>query len=188
MTMTLVCTCDKDAEGRRVEGASSPDCPAHDPAAAEAAMLRERMRLHSQQPERDDEFYDEVDFPGTVVKAGAYGERSFAVGRECRVAGLTLPKGLEVVRIILKLGPRFRASPEAPEGVHRPYAAYEGEDCVVFEQEALRLKGWKTHRLVPELQGAFYLLVRNTTADDLRFEGTVRFAEDRVPEPEHQEI
>lgn len=152
----------------------------------EPPTLRERMRLHSRQPDRDDDFFESLDFPGAVVKAGRYGERTFAFSRECRVVGLRLPKGLVVERVVLKLGHRFRPTPES--GDPRPFSVYEGEDCLVFEGEAVRGGEWKKHRLVPELQAGLYVVVRNTTEDDLRFEGTIRLTADKVPEPEHEEV
>lgn len=153
----------------------------------EPPTLRERMRLHSRQPERDDEFSESLDFPGVVVKAGRYGERTFAFSRECRVVGLRLPKGFLVERVVLKIGHRFRPIPESGEA--RLFSTYEGEDCLVFEgEEAVRAGEWKKHRLVPELQAGLYVLVKNATEDDLRFEGTIRLAQDKVPEPEHEEV
>jgi hypothetical protein len=146
---------------------------------------RERMTLRSLTPELDSIFVPEIDFLGAVVKPGHHHERSFAFSRECRVQGLRLPKGLVAERVVLRVGPRFRPVREDGQEVAR----YEGEDCLVFlGAEEVRRGEWKKHRLVPELQGALYLLVRNVTTDDLKFEGTILLQEDKVPTPEHEEL
>jgi hypothetical protein len=136
-------------------------------------------------PELDDIFVSSLDFPGTVVRPGDFHERSFAFGRECRVVGIRKPTGLTVVRIAMRLGPAFRYT--YTDGV--PYPGYAGADARVYEGPVAIADGhWKTHRLVPELRGSLYLLVQNDTDDDLRFEGTLLLAEDRVPEPEHDSL
>jgi hypothetical protein len=152
----------------------------------EPPTLRDRMRIHSQTPELDSIFVSTLDFPGTVVKAGSFYERSFAFGRECRIAGLRLPKGFSVVRLILRVGPRFKALPEScPPG---EYSCYGGEDCRIYVGDQIKEGDWKKQRLAPELQGSLYILVRNDSGDDLKFEGTILLQADKVPEPEHQEL
>lgn len=149
--------------------------------------LRERMRVRSQMPELDDIFPDRLDFPGTVVRPGAFHERSFCFGRECRVTGIQLPKGLRVMRIALRLGPDFKVLDSMAHADFHLHT-YEGADARVYEGGQIQVGEWKTHRLVPELRGSLYLLVRNDTDDDLRFEGTLHLTEDRVPEPEHETL
>jgi hypothetical protein len=147
------------------------------------------MTVTSQTPQHDGRFADAIDFPGaSAVKPGGYQERSFAMSRECRVVGLSLPKGLSLVRVVVKTGPDFRAAPDKtpPD----PFATYAGADCHVFEGDAVRgpEAGWKKLRLTPSAQAGIYLLVRNVTEDELIFEGTMRLVPDRVPRPDHEEV
>ena len=150
--------------------------------------LRERMRVRSVMPELDDIFVSKIDFPGTVVRPGQWAERTFAPGRECRVAGISKPKGLRLERVVLKVGPDFRAVPKKGDGSDPPYTEYAGKDCLVYRGDEVKEGAWKKVRLAPEHGAGIYLLAHNETADDLKFEGTIRFEEDRVPTPDHEEV
>lgn len=170
------------------KGGIVPGVKAELPKTEEPKTLRERMRVRSPMPELDDVFVRKIDFPGTVVRPGHWAERSFAPARECRVHGLSKPKGLTLKRIVLKVGADFRAVPKKGDGSDPPYTEYTGKDCLVYEGDAIKAGEWKKQRLAPELSAGLHLLVLNETNDDLRFEGTIKFVEDRVPEPDHEDV
>jgi hypothetical protein len=171
---------------------STPTTDTHD-GLDEKRAAEDAARSNGEQVERQCEskgargFVERLDFWGALVHPGEVYHRAFSLSQECRLRGLRLVKGLKPVRIVLRVGTRFKQV----AGVWPP--AFEGADALVFDdvasvERSIAGKAWKDVRLVPDASAAVHLVVRNVAEDDRWVEGSWLLEADPVPTAEHDEI